>query len=154
MNTVTGSNLPNSSTSMMLDEKQIADAWAKITIKKWQKKIQGLNINETGELARSFLYDVVASAQGDVMKIDFAFKYYGKFVDMGVGKGVKIGQVKENQDSRKLEGRMLGNRRRPKKWYSKTFAAEAMKLGEIMAKQFGRRSSIVISENINDKSIS
>ena len=64
-----------------------------------------------------------------------------------------IGQVKENQDSRKLEGKMLGNRRRPKKWYSRTFAAEAMKLGEIMAKEFGRRGTVVISENINDRSI-
>ena len=153
MDNVTGANLPNSSGSLVMDEKQIADAWAKITIKRWQKKIQGLKIGESGELARSFLYDVVASAQGDVLKIDFAFRYYGKFVDMGVGKGVKIGQVKENQDSRKLEGKMLGNRRRPKKWYSKTFAAEAMKLGEIMAKEFGRRGTVVISENINDRSI-
>jgi hypothetical protein len=153
MENVTGTNLPNSSGSLLLDEKQIADAWAKITIKRWQKKIQGLSIGETGELTRSFLYDVVASAQGDVLKIDFAFKYYGKFVDMGVGKGVKVGQVKENQDSRKLEGKMLGNRRRPKKWYSKTFAAEAMKLGEILAKEFGRRGAVVISENINDHSI-
>jgi hypothetical protein len=96
---------------------------------------------------------VVASAQGDVLKIDFAFKYYGKFVDMGVGKGVKLGRVKENQDSRRLEGKMLGNRRRPKKWYSATFYAEAMKLGEIMAKEFGRRGTVVISENINDRSI-
>jgi hypothetical protein len=153
MDNVTGSNLPNSSSTMVQYERQIADAWAKITIKRWQKKIQGLKIGESGELTRSFLFDVVASARGDVLKIDFAFKYYGKFVDMGVGKGVKIGQVKENQDSRKLEGKMLGNRRRPKKWYSKTFAAEAMKLGEIMAKEFGRRGTVVISENINDRSI-
>jgi len=153
MDNVTGSNLPNSSSTMVQDERQIADAWAKITIKRWQKKIQGLKIGETGELTRSFLFDVIASAQGDVLKIDFAFKYYGKFVDMGVGKGVKIGQVKENQDSRKLEGKMLGNRRMPKKWYSKTFAAEAMQLGEIMAKEFGRRGAVVISENINDRSI-
>jgi len=65
---------------------------------------------------------VVASAQGDVLKIDFAFKYYGKFVDMGVGKGVEDRSGQGESDSRKLEGKMLGNRRRPKKWYSRTFA--------------------------------
>jgi len=32
----------------------------------------------------------------------------------------------------------------------KNLCAEAMKLGEIMAKEFGRRGTIVISENIND----
>ena len=74
MDNVTGSNLPNSSSTMVQDERQIADAWAKITIKRWQKKIQGLKIGETGELTRSFLFDVIASAQGDVLKIDFAFK--------------------------------------------------------------------------------
>lgn len=138
---------------MALDEKQIADAWAKITIKRWRKKIQGLQIGESGELAKSFLYDVVASAQGDLVKIDFAFKYYGKFVDMGVGRGTSIGGVKENATSRKLEGRMLGNQRRPKKWYSKTFYAEVARLSEILAAECGHKGALAVCENINDKSI-
>jgi short-subunit dehydrogenase len=57
---------------------------------------------------------------------------------MGVGRGVKIGDVKESATSRRLSGKMLGNRRRPKKWYSKTFHAEVMKLSEIFAKEYGQ----------------
>jgi len=153
MDNVTGSNLPNSSSTMVQDERQIADAWAKITIKRWQKKIQGLKIGESGELTRSFLFDVVASARGDVLKIDFAFKYYGKFVDMGVGKGTKLGDRPVSRGSRVLADKMLGQVRKPKKWYSRTFYGEAQRLFEILQKEYGRKAQVVISENINDNSI-
>ncbi len=136
-----------------LSEREIAQAWAKITIIKWKKKLASNKIGDTGTLLKSFKYDVLASAQGNVLKITLLFEYYGRFVDMGVGKGVKIGDVKESITSRKLDGKMLGNRRRPKKWYSKTFHAEVMKLSEIFAKEYGHRGVIAITENVSDKSI-
>ncbi len=136
-----------------LSEREIAEAWAKITIIKWKKKLTSNRIGDTGTLLRSFKYNVLASAQGDVLKITLLFEYYGRFVDMGVGKGVKIGDVKESAASRKLSGKMLGNRRRPKKWYSKTFHAEVMKLSEIFAKEYGHRGVVAITENLSDKSI-
>jgi len=136
-----------------LSEREIAEAWAKITIIKWKRKLASNRIGNTGTLLRSFKYNVLASAQGNVLKITLLFEYYGRFVDMGVGKGVKIGDVKESAASRKLSGKMLGNRRRPKKWYSKTFHAEVMKLSEIFAKEYGHRGVIAITENLTDKSI-
>ena len=137
-----------------LSEREIAEAWAKITIIKWKKKLASNKIGDTGNLLKSFKYNVLASAQGNVLKITLLFEYYGRFVDMGVGKGVKISDVKESITSRKLSGKMLGNRRRPKKWYSKTFHAEVMKLSEIFAKEYGHRGVIAITENVSDKSIS
>jgi hypothetical protein len=136
-----------------LSEREIAKAWAKITIIKWKKKIASNRIGDTATLLRSFKYNVLASAQGNVLKITLLFEYYGRFVDMGVGKGVKIGDVKESAASRKLSGKMLGNRRRPKKWYSKTFHAEVMKLSEIFAKEYGHRGVVAITENLSDQSI-
>lgn len=140
-------------TSKKLSQPQIADAWAKITVKIWKEKILKLKIGSTGQLMDSFIHDVIGSAQGDVLKIDFAFLYYGKFVDMGVGKGVKIGGVKENMTSRRLEGKMLGNRRRAKKWYSKTFHAEVARLSEIMREKYSNQATFIIKENINDYAI-
>jgi hypothetical protein len=136
-----------------LSELEIAEAWAKITIIKWKKKLASNRIGDTGSLLRSFKYNVLASAQGNVLKITLLFEYYGRFVDMGVGKGVKIGDVKESAASRKLSGKMLGNQRRPKKWYSKTFHAEVMKLSEILAKEYGHRGVVAITENLSDQSI-
>ncbi|MEI6683763.1 MAG: hypothetical protein WCO44_14090, partial [Bacteroidota bacterium] len=126
---------------------------AKITIIKWKKKLASNKIGDTGTLLKSFKYNVLASAQGNVLKITLLFEYYGRFVDMGVGKGVKIGDVKESATSRRLSGKMLGNRRRPKKWYSKTFHAEVMKLSEIFAKEYGHKGVMAITENVSDKSI-
>ena len=136
-----------------LSEREIAEAWAKITIIKWKKKLASNKIGDSGTLLKSFKYNVLASAQGNVLKITLLFEYYGRFVDMGVGRGVKIGDVKESITSRKLSGKMLGNRRRPKKWYSKTFHAEVMKLSEIFAKEYGHRGVMAITENVSDKSI-
>jgi len=136
-----------------LSEREIAEAWAKITIIKWKRKLAINRIGDSGTLLKSFKYNVLASAQGNVLKISLLFEYYGRFVDMGVGKGIKIGDVKESITSRKIFGKMLGNRRRPKKWYSKTFHAEVMKLSEIFAKEYGHRGVIAITENVSDKSI-
>ncbi|MCX6249134.1 MAG: hypothetical protein NTX61_00125 [Bacteroidetes bacterium] len=41
----------------------------------------------------------------------------------------------------------------PKKWYSRTFYAESRWLFEILQKEYGRRSQILIAENINDNAI-
>jgi hypothetical protein len=76
-----------------LSELEIAQAWAKITIIKWKKKLATGKVGNSGALLQSFQYNVLASAQGNVLKITLLFEYYGRFVDMGVGRGVKIGDV-------------------------------------------------------------
>ncbi len=133
-----------------LSQVQVADNWARITIKVWRDKIVKLKAVDHSQLWQSFIYDVIAEAGGNVIKIEFAFLYYGKFIDMGVGKGVKIGDVKENANSRRLEGKMLGNRRRPKKWYSKPFAHEVARLSEIMEEEYGHLSALQIKENLEN----
>ncbi len=130
----------------------VADSWAKITIENWQKKLHKFRIGYSLDLENSFSKEIISSPQGELIKISFEFKYYGKFVDMGVGKGTKLGDVKENRTSRRLEGRILGNRRRPKKWYSKTFHAETARLAEIMAEEFAHAGVLNIVENIDDNS--
>ncbi len=102
-------------TQPKLSDHEIADAWAKITIIKWKKKLAINKVGNSGTLLQSFQYNFLASAQGNVLKITLLFEYYGRFVDMGVGRGVKIGDVKESATSRRLSGKMPGNRRRPKK---------------------------------------
>ena len=128
---------------------------AQITIKRWRKKIDRLKIGQhsSGELFRSFQYNVLASSGGDVQKIEFAFRYYGKFVDMGVGKGTTLSDQPMPRGMRRLYGKLLGLKRVPKKWYSKTFYAETQKLLEILQKEYGHRGQIIISENINDNAI-
>ncbi|MCX6250012.1 MAG: hypothetical protein NTX61_04595 [Bacteroidetes bacterium] len=138
-----------------LSEREIAEAWAKITIQLWRKNMSRMKIaqNSSGDLYRSFKFKVIAASGGNVDRIEFAFNYYGKFLDMGVGKGTKLGDRPVSKGSRVLADKMLGGVRKPKKWYSRTFYGEAHRLFEILQKEYGRQVQVVISENINDNAI-
>lgn len=117
-------------------------AWADIVITIWLNKIEQLKIYQTYQLADSFVNHVISHSNGDVQKIEFAFLYYGKFVDMGVGRGVTIEDVQDT-----------GNRRKPKPWYSRTFYAEVQKLARIMAEKYARKGALAIVENVDDNAL-
>lgn len=123
-------------------------AWADITLKNWLEKIKQKKIGQSGDLAKSFSRQLITSANGDVAKIKFAFEYYGVMVDMGVGGGTKIGDVKENMTARRLEGKKNGNRRRAKKWKSKSLYADVLALGELMGSKYAHLAAIGVAETI------
>jgi len=64
---------------------QTVEAWADIVIKEWLNKIKLFNIEGTGNLVNSFFHHINTQADGDPVYIDFAFEYYGKMVNLGVG---------------------------------------------------------------------
>lgn len=99
------------------------DAWAKIVIERWEQKIMNMGIRKTGRLLNSFQHFINTQAGGNPDKIVFAFEYYGKFVDMGVGRGVKLEAVESST-------------RRAKPWYSKTFWSQFEKLKELMVQKY------------------
>ena len=68
--------------------------WADIVIERWQKKIQELDVIDTGELYKSVSSQVISDAAGDPVKITFTFLYYGRFSDMGAGMGMEAGNRK------------------------------------------------------------
>lgn len=117
-------------------------AWADIVITIWLNKIEQLKIQYTYQLADSFANHVISHANGNVQRIEFAFNYYGKFVDMGVGRGVTLEEV-NNPD----------NRRKPKPWYGRTFYAEVQKLGRLMAEKYAHKGALTIVENIEDNAL-
>ena len=111
---------------------QMAQQWADIVIERWQKRMAALDIGDTGELLRSFQAQVASDSNGDPSKITFTFLYYGRFPDMGVGRGVTLADVPDE-------------RRKPKPWYSKTFLGEVVKLGRFMAAKYGMDAADAIS---------
>lgn len=127
------------------------EAWQKFTIKDWQKSIQKARIGNTNDLLRSFTRNLVNQSGGDVEKLIFIFKYYGKFPDMGVGRGVKLGDVSELRTERGLIGKQKGNRRRPKKWYNKPFYANIQRLTEILTEKYGTYTGNMIVNEIEFK---
>lgn len=113
------------------------EAWSDILIKIWRNKITELDIGNSGELFDSFTATVISNSGGSPARVDFAFNYYGRFVDMGVGSGVYVGNPGDVQ-----------TKRRPKRWYSSTFISQTIKLREILAEKYGKIGASVISETI------
>jgi len=92
------------------------NAWAKMMINIWKDRIAKLNIHsdrkqKEGHVALfdSFLAFVEPNANGDIEKITHTFNYYGRMVDMGVGRGVKM------EDAGRGSGRIK------KPWYNKAY---------------------------------
>lgn len=131
---------------------QTAEAWGEILLERWVQKIESLDIGYNMLLEDSFKLQVIGSGM-DASQIHAMFHYYGKFVDMGVGRGVPMGAVKDLSIERRLIGTTESNRRKPKKWYSPVYYTEVEKLKHILAEKYARRAIVTIVENIEDKEL-
>lgn len=113
------------------------NAWAKMMVTIWQDKIGQLRVRDTGELFRSFLIEVAKQSNGDINKIIFSYNYYGRMVDMGVGRGVKLADA----------GRE--NSRKPKRWYNKSWYHSVKVLTEKRAELYGEEFKLIMVEALN-----
>ncbi|MDJ1480296.1 hypothetical protein QNI16_07355 [Cytophagaceae bacterium YF14B1] len=120
---------------------QIARSWAAVTFKKWRAEIKRLKIGKTGNLTSSFQAFVTAESGGDITKIRILYAYYGKFVDMGVGRGRKLG----SSDTAMVNKLLGGKPRKKKQWYSKVIAKEAYILAQILQANAGNKSISVLN---------
>lgn len=107
-------------------------AWADIVLRIWHEKIVELKVYDKGELDESLIRDLLVGAANDIDKIEFSFKLYGIFVDMGVGKEIPKGNDGD-----------LGEHpvRQPKEWYSRKYYGQVMKLREILMDRYGKAIS-------------
>lgn len=119
--------------------RQVVDDWAKIVIQIWEEKMLALGISDSYQLANSFIYHILAHSGGDPTRLEFAFNYYGKFVDMGVGRGVKLAD-------------RYNSKRTVKPWYTKTFLREVKKLAVLLAGEYAHQGAVMIVENVEDNS--
>lgn len=123
-----------------MERTEIIEAWAERVIGIWIEKIYQMRIHFSYQLLESFRHEMITASGGDVAKVIFAFNYYGKFADMGVGRGVKISE------------RAMSNRKQ-KPWLSQTFLLEVRKLGHILAEQYASDAVLYIVENIEDNAM-
>jgi len=100
------------------------NSWFDITVKILQTKIAKLDVGITGDLFSSIHYQVDGPGS-EVQKGYLLFNLYGRFVDMGVGRGLPIGNTGFSPSRRKKE------------WYSRNFYAQVMRLREISAQKIG-----------------
>lgn len=118
--------------------------WAEIVIEKWEFNLANRNLVHTGDLINSFSAHVSAESANNTALISFAFEYYLRMLDMGVGKDVPYGEWRNLRESRRVYGTQKGNRRKPIPVYSRTLYAQIMKLGELLTKQYATAGAKMI----------
>ena len=136
------------------------EKWAEITVEKWQFAIAEKNLFSKGRkkvyedeslqhLLNSFTATVHNDADGKPELIDFAFNYFLRMIDAGVGKGVDYSEAKELKLSRKVFGIQKGNRRTPKLVYSKILYSEVMRLGELLTQRYAATAAKTVADAVN-----
>jgi len=109
------------------------DQWAKYTVEKFEFAVAKYNLRETGDLLNSFQYSVAQDAGGNNALISFAFEYYLRMIDMGVGKGTTL----DNKSELRAEARAYGGKvRRAKPVYNKIFWAQLNRLNELLQEYY------------------
>ena len=111
------------------------EQWARITIEKWEYNIVRRKLIYSGDLLNSFMFSVSADADGDTAMVSFAFQYYVRMLDIGVGRGVSRVEVK-------------GSRRKPYKVFNRTFYGEFRTLIELMTEKYKEYGITIISDNV------
>lgn len=113
--------------------------WAEVAIDRFHEAMDTYEIGKLdGELWRSLTYELV-QAGGDIERVIIKFKKYGRFVDMGVGRGVPVGArgTQAFSRSREANGRLRQYGRKAKPWYSTTKTREAAILRQILVRDYG-----------------
>lgn len=127
-----------------LERKKLIEDWARFTVDRLSKSLKKRRIGVTNSLYFSLYHKLIGIAGGDIGSVKHSFNYYGKFVDMGVGRGQKLDGVKSNADLRAIGS----GGRKPKKWYSKTYYGEVAELRNLLANKYGEQAAGLIKEEI------
>lgn len=126
-----------------LDVKLTVEAWADIVIKEWLIMAERLKISYSEQLVDSFAAKVLTDASGDPYKIMFAFEWYGRMVDYGVGKYVTL----DDRDSMIAAGL---TKRRPKPWLSDTLYKQIEILRHLLEEKHARKIEFFVLRNLDD----
>jgi hypothetical protein len=123
-----------------LTPRELAGQWLDITVERFVANMRKLRIENTGHLLSSFRKEVIGSAGADQLRLLLSYALYGKFVDMGVGRGMAAG-VKKGDDGydrvRNTRGKLRRHERKARPWYSKEIAHQTHRLSELMLDLYG-----------------
>lgn len=109
------------------DKEAYLNAWGQMMITIWQDHIRKQRIRSTGQLYNSFKCEVTKLANGDITKINHAFKHYGIYSDLGVGRGVTFSDQNNG----------FGGLRKQKEWFFEEYDFSAWVLRHKMQEIFG-----------------
>jgi hypothetical protein len=123
------------------NERDLAEAWLKFSIEKFQANIRKLKIGSTQDLYHSLQGELVSAAGGNELKLRLSYAVHGMFVDMGVGRGMGAGITKAQGEDfvrlRNARGQLNRHERQAKRWYSRQIGRETHRLSELVSELWG-----------------
>ncbi|WP_164489852.1 hypothetical protein [Runella sp. SP2] len=127
------------------------ETFSRLAVADWQKaqdraiyrRRSPFKPKPSGYLRKTWTRGVVSNAE--IASLQFNFPLYGRFVDMGVGRG--FGYADQKYASSRY-GRRLGDgdSRKPQKWIGKTKTFSQRRLGELLLKRYGDELVKMVSE--------
>ncbi|MBC6988577.1 hypothetical protein [Hymenobacter sp. BT491] len=124
----------------MATQKMTVERWLEITLSNLREQVIKQKVRDTDELLDSIKGQLVAAADGDVERLSIAYALYGKFADMGVGRGMGAGVRKSNSAYTKIrdaKGQLYRYSRKKRQWYSKEMGRQTMRLSTLLSEFYG-----------------
>lgn len=132
-----------------ISPRELAVKWLDITVGNFADNLRKLRVVRSGALLASFRKEVIGGAQSDELKLRLSYALYGKFIDMGVGRGMGQG-IRKGDDGferlRNSRGRLRRQPRQPRPWYSTEIARQTYRLAELMLELRGRVAFTTIAD--------
>lgn len=127
--------------SEQLTPQQLARQWLDVTVERFVANMRRLRIQDTGALMASFKKEVIGTAGADQLRLRLSYALYGKFVDMGVGRGMGAG-VRKGDDGydrvRNSRGQLRRRQRKARDWYATEMTYQTYRLSELLLDLYGR----------------
>jgi hypothetical protein len=119
---------------------QTVEKWLAYTLDDLRENLRKMKINDTGHLLASVEGHLVAAAGDDVQRLSIAYAAYGKFVDMGVGRGMAAGVRQRDSDYARIRdarGRLHQYSRKARPFASKVIGKQSFRLSVLLSDYFG-----------------
>lgn len=137
--------------NLTFDLDQLARGWAKFAdlhLAEYLREHQ--SAAATNALLKSII-SRVASTGNTIDQVLTQFLQYGRFYDMGVGRGVPIGAAGTGAFSaaRNANGSLKRYRRKAVKWFSRTYYREVQRFKELYVEHFNQDIPVKIADAMN-----
>ena len=124
----------------MATQHETVEQWLEFTLSNLRERIRQFKAVDTGALLASVQGFLVTAAGGDVARLSIAYALYGKYVDMGAGRGMGAGVRKANSDYDRIRderGRLHEHKRKARPFSSKEIGRQTVRLGVLLSEHYG-----------------
>lgn len=131
---------------------KVIEAWAANVIVRWEREMRTQDIENPDRLMQSLRKRVINAAGGDQTKVFFFFALYGKFLDLGVGRGEKYENTKKKHDPIFWPGKKYpetpGYKYQVKPWFLAILRQRVYSLTSILERKYNEYAEIMLIRNI------